>query len=299
MKVIVWILVVTITLIALPLRMECSDEGPEYGIYLFRQGKDELAIPELERTLYYHESAPDAPYLKLLLGLSYARSGQYGSALSLLSALVEELEDTPHGIRKEKLSCETTFHILNIYFRQKRFTDFYYGREQLALRCPELDTALASSVQYMSIAGHIYTFDWKAALGELEMSPLQSTDFLKEQIEPLVGYRSKSPVLGGILSIIPGLGHVYAGRFGDGIRSLLINIAFVSLSYFSFKEDMPALGAVFGVIEASLYAANIYGGVNAVNQENARFFIEKRESILKQIPVPPLDIITLRKELDF
>ncbi|KKL28938.1 hypothetical protein LCGC14_2370120, partial [marine sediment metagenome] len=47
-----------------------------------------------------------------------------------------------------------------------------------------------------------------------------------------------------------------------------------------------------------LYASNIYGAVNAVQQENAIYVIQKRDNMLKNIAVPPLDVITVRKKLD-
>ena len=121
---------------------------------------------------------------------------------------------------------------------------------------------------------------------------------LESEISTVLVHRNKSPLIGGLLSIVPGLGQMYAGRFPDGIRSLLFNTAFTSLTIFSFKEDMVVLGGIFGTIELVLYISNLYGGVNAVMQENARYIIQKRDEMLKEIPAPPLDVITVRKELN-
>jgi TM2 domain-containing membrane protein YozV len=110
-------------------------------------------------------------------------------------------------------------------------------------------------------------------------------------------HSQKSPVLGGILAIIPGLGHLYAGRGVDGLRSFLINAAGIGLTVFCFVMGMPVFGVLFGVIEAALYLSNVYGGVNAVMQQNARFIVERRDELLKILAVPPLDVITLREEL--
>jgi TM2 domain-containing membrane protein YozV len=157
-------------------------------------------------------------------------------------------------------------------------------------------------VNRMAVAARIYELDWGGALGELDgaVAPGDGPrDSLRAQIEGIAETRNKSPVLGGVLSIVPGLGHLYAGRPGDGLRSLLVNGTFTSLAVLSYREDMPVLGSVFAVIEAFAYASNIYGGVNAVQQENARRLFEARDALLKEIPVPPLDVITVRGELPF
>jgi hypothetical protein len=292
------ILFMVFSFIALPLGTAQAVEDSEYGIYLFKQGKDKSAVFELERFLFFHPNAPEAPSLRLLLGLAYARTGQYGAALSVLGGLVQELEQESAGNEHQQLLCESAFHILNIYFRQGDTHDFFPERERFFLRCSEPNPKLESCVQHMAVSLRINGFDWEGALMELDEDSTQLSGSLREEIEQLVGYRGKSPVVGGILSIVPGLGHVYAGRPGDGFRSLLINGSFFSLTYFSFKEQMPVLGAVFGLIELFLYTSNIYGGVNAVLQENARFLLNRRDDLLKRIPAPSLDVITLRKELD-
>jgi hypothetical protein len=272
-----------------------------YGLRLFRQGNYSGAIFELERYIYYNDMDPFVPYLQLVLALSYAKTLQYNNALAVLSSLAAPLEGTCNGESDYELYCESTFHILNIYFRQHRFEDFYLKREDLWMGCPNLHPSLEEYVKFMSLAGRVYTLEWEKALEELELSQISSYELnslLEGEIRSVLIHRKKSPLVGGLLAIVPGLGHLYAGRFPDGLRSFLINTAFVSLAVFSFKEDMWVLGGVFSIIEGFLYASNIYGSVNAVLQENARYIIEKRDYLLKQIPVPPLNIITVRKELN-
>jgi hypothetical protein len=322
MKIKEGILFTVFSLIALSPGTAWAIEDSEYGRYLFKQGKDQSAVFELERSLFFHPNAPDARSLRLLLGLAYARTGQYSTALFVLGGLVQELEQggagSEHqereqegaggeyrgleqegsGAERQTLLCESAFHILNIHFRQGDTHDFFPQRERFSHLCQEPNQELEHSVQRMAVSLRINGFDWEGALRELDAASTEFSASLREEIQPLVGYRGKSPVIGGILSIVPGLGHVYAGRPGDGLRSLLINCSFFSLSYFSFKEQMPVLGAVFGLIELFLYSSNIYGGVNAVLQENARFLLSRRDDLLKRIPAPPLDVITLRKELD-
>jgi len=78
----------------------------------------------------------------------------------------------------------------------------------------------------------------------------------------------KKPVFGALLSLFPGGGHFYAGRYGDGLYSLLVVGAAGLLSYYYYdrEEDIKfgfSLGAAI-----MLYAGNIYGGINAVRNFN-------------------------------
>jgi TM2 domain-containing membrane protein YozV len=154
----------------------------------------------------------------------------------------------------------------------------------------------------MSIALSIYDMNWSEALNEVEQSKRISsdlTDTLQKDIIEIIEYNPKSPAVGGLLSLIPGFGHFYAGRGADGFKSLIINGTFISLTVFSFLEGYDGLGVAFGIVEGVLYISNIYGGVNAVLQENARYVVERRDRMLQRIEAPPLTIISVREEFGF
>jgi hypothetical protein len=65
-----------------------------------------------------------------------------------------------------------------------------------------------------------------------------------------------------------------------------------------FTNDLPVPGGIFTGVEGVLYIANIYGGVNAVLQENARQALTRRDRMLKLLPAPPLKIISITEEFD-
>ena len=112
-----------------------------------------------------------------------------------------------------------------------------------------------------------------------------------------MNHKDKSPVLGGILSVVPGLGHIYAGRFSDGLRSFMFNAAFSGLTIYTAIHKEYMFTSVFGLIELILYSSNIYGGIDAVLQENSLYYIKNRNKLLKRIPVSNIHIISVRKEI--
>jgi len=282
-----------------PLQLLCAETDPDFGIYLYKRGSYESAALELERFVFSSGKDRRVPEITLLLALSYARLHQYERALALLGEISSGAGSAGFAVTRE-LTCEAEFHRLNILFRQKRFSEFRMWLEHTSVACIETGTELRTYLQFMSTAAHIYSLRWEEAYLDVQswkvpVSPVR--DELNTELVSIMNFRKKSPVVGGLLSIVPGLGHMYAGRFPDGIRSLLLNAAFTSLAVFSFQEDMAVLGGVFSVVEGVLYISNVYGGVNAVQQENARRILASRDRMLKKIPVPPLDVITLRKEI--
>lgn len=90
----------------------------------------------------------------------------------------------------------------------------------------------------------------------------------------------KSEVFAGILSaILPGAGYVYAGRYGDGLTSFLVNGLFVAGTVTAVNNEwLPAAG-VSGGMGLPFYVGNIYGSANAARKWNRAIRNEMRARI--------------------
>lgn len=91
----------------------------------------------------------------------------------------------------------------------------------------------------------------------------------------------KDPVLAGALSIIPGGGYAYCGRYRDATVAFLLNTAFIAATIEAFRDGNDALGCLIGFVGSGFYMGNIYGGVNAAEKYNrnaVRIFIERTAS---------------------
>jgi tetratricopeptide (TPR) repeat protein len=78
----------------------------------------------------------------------------------------------------------------------------------------------------------------------------------------------KKPALGALFSIVPGGGHLYTGRYGDGIYSLFaVGTAALLAYYYHDRDESIKFGFSLGAA-ILLYAGNIYGGINAVRNYN-------------------------------
>jgi len=291
-------------ILLIPVFFTCTVYAPglsDYGfiLHLYRLGEYQSAILEINRYLYYTGRGDFTGYAMYLLGLSYAKTGSMRRALRVFKDLRKQLDEGSLESGYGVLYSEAYVQEMNIYFREKdgqNYWTLYHGIDSLAERP---DDKLMMYIESMGEALYIYNFQWEEALDLLESSEYLDTinkAYIKDVLEELWSGRNKSPLIGGLFSIIPGFGHFYAGRRSDGLRSFLLNSTFIACTVISLIAGVLAPAVLFGIVAAVLYVSNIYGGLNAVMQENARRTLALRDGLLKMLPVCPLDPITVAEE---
>jgi hypothetical protein len=172
-----------------------------------------------------------------------------------------------------------------------RFSDLPLLREELSAAAVVPRPELSRYADALLLASQVHEYRWEEAADFFRSSG--SAGSLNPELAGLLQQQPprRFPWLAGLLSVVPGGGHLYAGRPADGARSLLINGALGGLTVLSLVLGTGWLAALFGVVTLAAYAANVYGGVNAALQYNARGMVEMRNRILRMLPVPPFDII--------
>jgi tetratricopeptide (TPR) repeat protein len=274
---------------------------PGFALHLYRTGEYVPAILELDRFVYQYPEDPFVPYAQYLMALAHAQADQPRRSEATLRNLLENLEGSDERRLSERLYCECHVQLLNLLYREQRYEDFELEVEHYRGFCPDADPRLEAWVWNLELAVRVRERNWQEALELVRRSPFLENDqkaFFEGRIGELDAERRKSPILGGLFSILPGLGYLYAGRPFDGLRSFFINSAGIGLSVFCFVMGMPVLGTVFAMIEGVLFSANVYGGINAVIKQNAEGLIAGRDELLQRIPLPPLDVLTLREKLE-
>jgi putative membrane protein insertion efficiency factor len=89
----------------------------------------------------------------------------------------------------------------------------------------------------------------------------------------------KKPTTAGFLSIIPGLGYLYASHKQTALSSFIINSLFAYGAYTSFKTNNTGIGILASVIGVAFYIGNIQGSVKSVRRYNQ----VKKESLSNRI----------------
>ncbi|MBQ6924969.1 MAG: hypothetical protein IJQ73_10040 [Kiritimatiellae bacterium] len=80
----------------------------------------------------------------------------------------------------------------------------------------------------------------------------------------------KSPTVGGLLGIVPGLGYAYSGEWGNMFRSLFLNGLFGWAMFECADREQWGLFAVTTFFEVTWYTGSIYGGIDAAHRYNRR-----------------------------
>lgn len=91
--------------------------------------------------------------------------------------------------------------------------------------------------------------------------------------------KKKTPAMAGFLSIIPGGGFLYCGRYQDALVSFLLNSSLILAAHHAFENDNDFLGGVLSFVEAGFYAGNIYGSVSSAHKYNR----QKQKKIIDQL----------------
>lgn len=107
----------------------------------------------------------------------------------------------------------------------------------------------------------------------------EGSEFLLENLMERVNPSTKSPLFAGILSaVMPGLGRVYTGNYGDAAASLFITGIFAYLAYSNFFDGHYQRAWIFAGIAAFFQGGNIYGSVASakIYNESQRELTEKK-----------------------
>ncbi len=98
----------------------------------------------------------------------------------------------------------------------------------------------------------------------------------------------KSPTVGGLLGLIPGLGYAYSGEWGNMFRSMVLNGLFIWAMVDTARDDEWALFAVSTFFELTWYTGSIYGGIDAAHRYNRDRRDEVVDAILGETPQEPV-----------
>ncbi len=129
-------------------------------------------------------------------------------------------------------------------------------------------------------------YDTDAARAAILSAPQPSANGLKALEEYRSG-RDKSPTIGGLLGIIPGLGYFYSGEYANGVRSIILNGLFIwGMSGTAKNEQWGAFG-VITFCEITWYTGSIYGGIDAATRSNLDRLNRCEEGIMDNAAFEP------------
>lgn len=220
------------------------------------EGQHESAALEYRR-LALSETKPQARGgLFWVAAYEYARARQW----NLAPALLDRAEDSDRDLKSVALLLRA-----EVASAEKKHAEAVYYLQSAVGE--ETTSDMRKFVARRAAGEHLRAGQGDQARAVLSQAPGDEAAALAA----LARYereRDKSPVLGGVLGLIPGLGYMYSGEYANGLRSLILNGLFAGAMVYSGVEDQWGAFAVISFFEITWYSGSIYGGIDAAQRYN-------------------------------
>jgi len=246
----------------------------QYAQQLFEEGQFQRAAEEYDRFLFFFPDAPNREAALFKAGEALLRAGDGMAALQRFGTLIQSGVQTPLLENAYFMAAES-YLLLSNPDQAVSLLNTLIGRT---------DRTTVKDRAHVRIAWiHIEQMDWTKAKDILaRVSPAGSRDLQVEALESELDRADhlpeKNPKLAGALSIFPGAGQMYTGRYQDGLAALVVNGGLFWAAYESFDNDLNALGGLISIVGLGFYTANIYGAVSSAhkyNQAQKQGFVEQ------------------------
>jgi tetratricopeptide (TPR) repeat protein len=263
-----WIFLLLLTVLARPAAAgEREDRLWDLANHLYDKQDYYRALTEYQRFVFLFPKDHRNDQAKLQIGRCYRREGKGDKAFSFLIRLFNAGVEEPVG-------REALLEMIEIREEQGRYARAIYWTKQFIERYPhytELDTVCLRLAWLQIDTGR-----YESAMATLERIQPESKYYprarsLRQALQQRPEKGERSPVLAGVLSgVLPGAGHLYAGRPGQAASSFLLNALFITGAVLAFEHESPALGGILIFFEVGWYAGGIRSAAQAAREENQK-----------------------------
>jgi hypothetical protein len=264
-----------------PLWAEDQEAEGQWGLaqHLMKGGEYYRAITEYKRFLYYFPESSRAELARLRIVEAYVRGQWWADGVKAARELLQR------GVSGE-VEARVLF-LMGVC--QARLGLLGDARESLArvLQVTE-DADLKGRAEYLIGETHALQGDWDEAIRVLESlgseSSLSQRGWQRaHRIKGMTPPAGKSPwVAGALAAVLPGAGHLYAGRYLDSALAFSVNAAFISATAEAIRKDNPPLAGGLAAVELVWYAGNIFSAVGSAHKYNRSL----ERQLLEEIRLP-------------
>ena len=249
-----------------PLMILNADKQFKYAQDLFSAQDYLTAAGEYKRFVYFFPKDPRVELAMYRIGMSHFLGGHYREAINAFKKLTEQYFETEYSIK-------SYYRISEAYIKLKAPDQALVDLNNLVTITRNED---AKDEAYYRIAWiYIETASWDEAGRYFnKISAKNRRKFELEKISADLNKATaiprKNPKLAGVLSIVPGAGYLYCGRYQDALISFLLNGGLIYAAYESFDKGQNALGGVISFVAFGFYTGNIYGAVSSAHKYNRK-----------------------------
>jgi len=256
-------------------RAESSDDGtPVLAISADRQfrfaeehfdsGEFYRAIGEYQRFLFFFPEDDRAGTAMHRIAMSYYRGQRFTDAIGSFERLISRFPAIDLAVHSRLMISEC--------FSQSKQPARALANLHNLLAMAE-DPDVRDEASYRAAWIHLEQASWESARSFLDRISLPNrtryglrrlSASLVEENRPAL----KDPETAGFLSILPGAGYAYLGRYRDAFTALVVNGGLIYAATRAFVDGNPALGGVVAFAGTGFYFGNIFGAVSSTHKYN-------------------------------
>ena len=277
---ILWAIISISPVLADPLNDQSDpDQQLEYAEHLFNHKEYSIAVEEFKRFVYFFPDDERVVTAEYKIGLSYFYTKDFKEALDYFVKVQEKSFSSEIGFKSglmisqvyEKLNdiraaVDSLHYMLSITKDINRRDKIYYRIGWLFIESGDVNQARSFFDNITKPNQQIF---------EMEL--------LNDQMDGFKNIPQKDPLVAGLLSIVPGGGYLYCGRYQDALVAFVVNSALIYGAYESFDENLYALGGIVSAVELGFYTGSIYGGVSSAHKYNKAKRTEYIHSMEKKL----------------
>ncbi len=268
---------------------------------LYQQQDFYRALGEYQRFVFLFPTDPRASKGELQIGRCYRQGGKHEKAFDHFISLFNRRKFEPVG-------REALIEAVEIREEQKRYQEAIYWTKRFIASYPE-DPEIDSI--YLRLAWlQIDSGQYEYALATLDRIPPDSKLYAKarslgQALKQRPAVTKKSPkVAGGLSAVLPGAGHLYAGRPGRAVTSFLLNALFIAGAVVAFDNNSPVLGGILVFFELGWYVGGIRSAAQTAREANEKQEIQYRRELKHRYRLsfgmqPGVDRLAFSLRLDF
>lgn len=266
-----------------------ATEPAQLALALDAEGRREAAAIEFRRLALAEEQAESAGGWYWMAAHQYAM----GRTWELSNRMLDRTEDAAPFA----LSAPVSWLRAENALQERDWSSAAFHFDSLRLKADADDWRGFSARG--AAAARLREKDLDSARRALATAPEDPAD-ARAAIDRYAGRRDKTPWVGGVLGLVPGLGYVYSGEYANAARSLILNSLFIWGMVEAADSEEWGIFAVVAFGELTWYSGSIYGGIDAAHRHNQRRLDAAVSEVRgSQRPAPDLSqvpVVSLRFE---
>lgn len=255
---------------------------------LFEEKLYEEALIEYKRVLFENKnlSYDEKLFGEWMVAICYYKLKKYQKALDIFESLYSKIENG-HNLKPKLL-----FIRAKIYYQLNSFSLARESLDEIVKISKDkmgvIKAYILIAICWLEEENFIKAFEVFSNIVDKfpDIKEIQKIRLIKEEIAEFEKkFNKKSKVAAGILSIIPGLGKIYAGKPKDGIFTFGFISALGYLSYEGIKNEFYLFGGLLSILTFNFYLGNIYGGIDAAVDYNRKNVLAFKEYIKNELKI--------------